>query len=280
MALGVEVPDAYNPIAAQLRQLQVVKIDDTGTCSDSVNREIAQTFPGAWLLVPLHFRAEAWGSLCVLIGSRPHRWQEEEVELAYAVASQLAIAIQQSQLYQQLHSANQELHSLALKDGLTNIANRRCFDQYLEQEWQRQSRSKAALSLILCDVDRFKAYNDIYGHQMGDDCLRQVAAAISRILKRPADLVARYGGEEFGLILPNTEINGAMHIAEEIRSQVKALAISHPNSQYITLSLGVACIIPNYKSSPATLIAAADRALYQAKEQGRDRAIAGIISLN
>jgi diguanylate cyclase (GGDEF)-like protein len=185
------------------------------------------------------------------------------------LATHLAIAIQQSELYQQVQR-------LASSDSLTQIANRRRFDEYLDQEWQRMAREGAPLSLILCDIDFFKTYNDTYGHQAGDNCLQQVAQAISFAVKRPADLVARYGGEEFAVILPHTDAQGSAQIAEKIRSQVQVLQIAHAGSQvsqYITLSLGVASTVPAYESSPAVLIAAADKSLYQAKAEGRDRVV-------
>ncbi len=173
-----------------------------------------------------------------------------------------------------LQTANDELNRLATLDSLTQVANRRRFDEYLEQEWRRLAREKAYLSLILCDIDYFKAYNDTYGHQAGDHCLREVAGAIRVSLKRPADLVARYGGEEFAVVLPNTDTTGALHIAEEIRARLKELQILHPHStvsNYVTLSLGAASLIPNHQFCSAELIKAADDALYQAKSEGRDR---------
>jgi diguanylate cyclase (GGDEF)-like protein len=219
---------------------------------------------------------ELWGLLVAQQCSEPRLWQQFEIDLVKQLATQVAIAIQQSELYQQLQTANQQLQRLASLDSLTSVANRRRFDNYLEQEWRRMAREQAPLSLILCDIDCFKAYNDTYGHLAGDDCLQQVARAISHVVKRPADLVARYGGEEFAVILPNTKTEGAIQIAEKIRSRVKALRIVHANSrfrQHVTLSLGVASTIPGDESSPTILIAAADRALYQAKAQGRDRVI-------
>ncbi len=180
--------------------------------------------------------------------------------------------LQQFQLYQQLQKANLELQCLATLDGLTHIPNRRRFDEYLEQEWRRMAREKLSLSLILCDIDFFKLYNDAYGHQAGDECLKQVATTIFRVVKRPADLVARYGGEEFAVILPNTPAAGALKVAENIRLGIRALEIVHPVSQ-VTMSLGVASTVPIPKSSEGALIAAADKALYQAKIQGRDRTV-------
>ncbi|MBW4573893.1 MAG: response regulator [Aphanothece sp. CMT-3BRIN-NPC111] len=181
------------------------------------------------------------------------------------------------QLMQQLETANLELQRIAAADGLTGVANRRCFDEYLQREWQIAEREQAPLYLILCDVDFFKAYNDTYGHLAGDECLKQVADIIRKTLKRPAALVARYGGEEFAVVLPNTEVSEAVRIAGEICSSVKASAIAHAGSnvsKFVTLSLGVASLIPSRETSKEALIELADRALYQAKQQGRDRVVA------
>ncbi|MBD1894572.1 diguanylate cyclase [Coleofasciculus sp. FACHB-129] len=215
-----------------------------------------------------------WGILCVHQCSGSRHWEPYEIKLLQQLSVGLAIAIQQSSLFKQLEEANRELQCIASLDGLTQVANRRRFDEYLAQEWRRLGREQASISLIFCDIDCFKIYNDTYGHQAGDSCLRQVAGAIRLMLKRSTDLVARYGGEEFALILPNTPSAGANYIAESIRSMVKSLEIVHvhsPVSPYVTLSLGVASIVPSLTSSPAALIAAADEALYQAKKEGRDR---------
>lgn len=181
--------------------------------------------------------------------------------------------LRELQLSRQLAQAYQELQQLASLDGLTQVANRRCFDEYLDQEWKRMVRDQTQLSLILCDVDFFKAYNDAYGHPVGDHCLQQIAKAISLAAKRPADLVARYGGEEFVVILPNAHAEGALQVAKEIRTHVKALGLVHKHSQVskqVTLSLGVASTVAGGESSPGLLIAEADKALYQAKATGRD----------
>ncbi|MBD2448202.1 PleD family two-component system response regulator [Nostoc sp. FACHB-152] len=182
--------------------------------------------------------------------------------------------IQQSQLQHKLELANEELQRLITIDALTQVASRGRFEEYLTQEWQRMAREQLPLSLILCDVDYFKSYNDTYGHRAGDRCLKKVAQAIKNTAKRPADLVARYGGEEFAVILPKTEIPGALLLADQICSAVRRLAIPHSNSQvsgYVTISAGVATDIPQPGSDFQEIIAAADRALYQAKIAGRDR---------
>jgi len=177
-------------------------------------------------------------------------------------------------LMEQLEAANRELSRLASVDSLTQLANRRCFDQFLLQEWQRLLREQAPLSLILLDIDCFKSYNDTYGHQSGDTCLKQVASLINRTIKRPADLAARYGGEEFAIILPRTSVKGAIFIAREIQVEMRAVAIAHSASSVsdlVTISCGIASIVPVPGSSSDELIARADQALYQAKLEGRDR---------
>jgi diguanylate cyclase (GGDEF)-like protein len=172
------------------------------------------------------------------------------------------------------HWAMLELQRLVGLDGLTQIANRRRFDECLQREWQRLARDQMPLALLLCDIDFFKAYNDTYGHQAGDDCLRQVAALLQEAAQRPADLAARYGGEEFAVILPNTDQQGAMRVAKAVEQEIHQRAIVHASSSIspcITLSIGAASMIPISHHSPDMLVAAADRALYQAKEAGRDR---------
>jgi two-component system, cell cycle response regulator len=173
-----------------------------------------------------------------------------------------------------LQDANQKLEKLANLDGLTNLANRRCFDHRLETEWLRLAREQQPLSLILFDVDKFKCYNDYYGHLAGDDCLVRLAQAVQQEVRRPADLVARYGGEEFVILLPNTDVEGGIKVAQSIQQAIHNLAIPHEYSHVkdiVTVSLGIASLIPRLEVEPDTLVAYADKALYQAKEQGRDR---------
>jgi diguanylate cyclase (GGDEF)-like protein len=172
-----------------------------------------------------------------------------------------------------LEQANQALHRLSYLDALTGVANRRHFNEYLDQEWRRAMRKQASLSLILLDVDHFKRLNDIAGHPYGDDCLRQVGAALAASVRRAGDLAARYGGEEFAVILPDAQPDWVMSFAEEVRQAIAALEIPHPASPYgvLTVSVGAATAVAVEQQGVSSLIAAADKALYAAKEAGRNR---------
>jgi diguanylate cyclase (GGDEF)-like protein len=187
----------------------------------------------------------------------------------------------QEDLILKLQQAQAQLQELANCDGLTGLANRRQFDKVLKQEWSRAVREATPLSLLMLDVDHFKFYNDTYGHQGGDACLQFVAQAIADEHRlRVSDLVARYGGEEFAVILPSTPIEGALVVGERMRAAVAGLELIHVRSTagaYATISMGAACIVPNRLSDPTRLIAAADEALYRAKNEGRNRVIAATI---
>jgi two-component system, chemotaxis family, response regulator WspR len=174
---------------------------------------------------------------------------------------------------QKLANANVELQKLAALDGLTGIGNRRAFDEVVQREWQRGQRTRKPLSMLLCDVDRFKLYNDEFGHQAGDLCLKKVAAVLTEQLKRPADLAARYGGEEFAIVLPETDIEGALKLAEACRARLAALELEHPSTEagVVTISIGVASVVPAPEHSATDLIEGADQALYAAKSEGRNR---------
>ncbi|MEY3870432.1 MAG: hypothetical protein RLZZ338_4326 [Cyanobacteriota bacterium] len=216
---------------------------------------------------------ELWGLLVFHQCQRIRQWQPSEIELLKQLADQVAIAIQQSELYQKVEQANQELRKLAVTDALTRIVNRRGFDEHLTEEWHRLAREEKPLSLILCDIDHFKQYNDTYGHPAGDECLFRVAGAMRCKITRPRDLVARYGGEEFVIILPNTKETAATEIVEGIREEIEGLSLPHEKSlvsDYVTLSFGIATIIPTPSTSPQFLIDKADKALYQAKAKGRN----------
>lgn len=173
-----------------------------------------------------------------------------------------------------LQQSNEMLQRTASVDGLTGIANRRYFDEFVEKEWRRAIRLSRPISLIMTDIDFFKAYNDTYGHLRGDDCLKQVAKALDDALKRPLDFVARYGGEEFVVLLPDTDSDGAAEVAKLMQENIANMKITHSGSEaydHLTISLGIATITPSRESTPDVLIDLADKALYQAKTEGRNR---------
>jgi diguanylate cyclase (GGDEF)-like protein len=222
----------------------------------------------------------------------PIYYTTEELQLLATLTSQAAAAIKVAQYYAklrdysqslerkvrertlELENAKKKLEELATIDKLTRLANRHKFDEYLEYEWQRSQREKLPLSLILCDIDYFKRYNDYYGHPTGDKCLQQVARAIQKVLKRPADLAARYGGEEFAVILGNTPGEGALEVAQQIQTALDKLAIPHPLSSasfYVTLSQGISTVVPSEGFCLEDLVNAADLGLYAAKKRGRNQ---------
>jgi diguanylate cyclase (GGDEF)-like protein len=217
---------------------------------------------------------------------------DDRVEILKLLCAQAAVSLENARLYDQLRQysyqlemkvaertaeleeANQELYRMATLDGLTLVANRRHLDAFLQAQWQQHQLTQRPLGFLLCDIDYFKPYNDYYGHQQGDDCLKQVAQLLSRAAARPRDLVARYGGEEFAIILPDTDIGGASQVAERIVLEAQRLQLPHLRSDilpYITMSAGVASLVPQADMTWDDLIAAADQALYQAKEAGRNQ---------
>jgi two-component system chemotaxis family response regulator WspR len=190
-------------------------------------------------------------------------------------------ALRASQM--RLEELNMELLQLANLDGLTGLANRRYFNERYAEEWARAARGKKNIALIMIDVDRFKVFNDNYGHLGGDDCLKQVAAAIKQMMGLPSDIVARYGGEEFIVALPDTPLEGAVSVAEKLRAAVEQLAIPHEFSNinpHVTISLGVTAGIPSPDIDPLNLMKQADQCLYQAKNAGRNRVEAAVFMLD
>ena len=167
-----------------------------------------------------------------------------------------------------------EMNKIASIDGLTQIPNRRRFDEHLEHQWKQMIRERSLICLILFDIDHFKQFNDTYGHLAGDDCLKQVAQVLEGCVQRPSDLIARYGGEEFAAILPQTTIAGAIEVAQRVQTEIANLKIFHEKSSasdYLTLSIGIAGSIPTSTQSFSKLLDEADQYLYLAKQQGRDR---------
>jgi len=168
------------------------------------------------------------------------------------------------------------LEKLSAIDGLTGIANRRRFDEYLESEWRKSLRDRSRISLAMIDIDYFKRYNDWLGHLAGDACLKQIANAIAESCRRPADLCARYGGEEFAIVLPQTDSHGAMHVATAVHSNISLLKVAHERSPIcplVTVSIGISTTLPLPQMQPSCLLQNSDKALYEAKAEGRDQTV-------
>ncbi len=249
--------------------------------------------PEDWPAVKVELRKLAAGSDTVVFSYRRRCkngrfvWVETRVRavrdresgvVGEYIASSRDISRQKS-TEEKLNAANAALVALAATDGLTGIANRRSFDEALEREWRRGQREQTALALLMIDVDHFKPFNDFYGHLVGDDCLRRLAATIKGCLHRPGDLAARFGGEEFAVLLPTTDAVGALEIAERIHDAVAALDIVHeviPLGR-ISLSIGIASDGPERYHSAKALLQTADRALYLAKHEGRNRSVIAVI---
>jgi len=204
--------------------------------------------------------------------------QYEEVRIVPSGEDEVLVIIRdisdRKRIEEELRVATERMERLSLTDSLTEVANRRRLDEYLQREWRRAMREQQPISLILFDLDYFKGYNDTYGHQRGDECLIQVARATQEVVHRPSDLVARYGGEEFAVVLANTPLEGAEKIAQRIQRAILALNLPHQSSAVsavVTASFGVSCLVPSYGSQPNRLIRQADQALYAAKQAGRNR---------
>lgn len=210
---------------------------------------------------------------------RERRQAEDAVRaLNETLAASMATVQERTTLLEEankfLGEANEDLEKLAGSDGLTGLANRRSFKERLDLEWDRALRSRQPLSLLILDVDDFKAFNDRYGHPAGDLCLKRVADVLAGLARRAPDLAARYGGEEFALLLPETPREGALLVAEEARAGIAALGIAHDRSRaapQVTVSVGVASAVPQGKGESQVLVEAADQALYRGKAAGRNR---------
>ncbi|BAC08476.1 diguanylate cyclase domain-containing protein [Thermosynechococcus vestitus] len=233
------------------------------------------------LVVPLLQGQHLWGLLIAHHCRSPRLWQREELFLLQRIAEPLTVALQQAEMYEALEQANTNLQEMVYIDSLTDIGNRRCFDELFLKEWRRCQREQKPLSLIMLDIDCFKAYNDHYGHLQGDEILKQVARILESHLQRAGDLATRFGGEEFALILPDTDQRGAIHIVEKIQGALAEANITHAKSTVgpkLTASFGIATTIPTLDHTPEMLLHLADQCLYEAKTHGRDRWVARELS--
>ncbi|NJM76257.1 MAG: diguanylate cyclase [Acaryochloridaceae cyanobacterium RU_4_10] len=263
-----------DPPALILLDVQMPGINGFETCMKLKANPVTQDIPVIFITASVDLDQKVKGLSVGAVDYITKPFQQEEVLARVKVHLELRFLTKKVQEQAiALREANQELHRLANLDGLTAVANRRRFDEYLDQEWRRSQREQNSLALILCDIDYFKNYNDYYGHQAGDVCLKRVAQAIDDCLKRPADLVTRYGGEEFAIILPNTSSEGAVHVAQLIQTTIRQLSIPHHHSlvsSFVTLSLGVSSQVPNAELDAHALVATTDKALYISKAEGRN----------
>jgi two-component system cell cycle response regulator len=241
--------------------------------SQPATAQVGDPLTPSGLRLSLFNKEKVWSSLVVQTFSAT-AWDPQIHACLTAITAQLNIAIEQSELIHQLQEANQELHRIANIDGLTQIANRRYLNHYLNREWLRLRREQQPLTLIMLDIDHFKLYNDTYGHMQGDECLKAVAQALDRTIKRPADLVARYGGEEFIVVLPNTAAAGGITLAQQMQQAVPTLSDFPSDPSFPSIchhQFGNDDCIPSAKTSWQQLIDLADPgALSKPKNQRRN----------
>jgi diguanylate cyclase (GGDEF)-like protein len=218
---------------------------------------------------PNHLSAESWFNM-PRVGRR--RYLASDASPIFDERGRLTAVVETLRDLTEEKTAQIALEQLATRDGLTGLANRRCFDNTLQAEWARAMRQHQPLSLLMVDVDNFKAYNDAHGHLGGDECLKRIATAVSSEM-RTNDLVARYGGEEFAVILPGQSLKGAACVAERIRNRVEELQVPNrlADGQLVTVSIGAATALPSPDTGASELVATADAALYRAKHMGRNR---------
>jgi diguanylate cyclase (GGDEF)-like protein len=252
-------------------------------------KNYVEAMPGtrSEVCVPVLHRGELVAILDIE-STRPRAFHDQ-LPLVQTIADQIAGAIHSARLFQQaqqanraLAEANRRLEELSRTDGLTGVANRRQFEDVYEREWRRAQRAKGPIALLMIDIDEFKKYNDHYGHQGGDDCLKKVAETLKVSLTRASDMVARYGGEEFVVVLPGSDQQQGIATAERLRQRVEALNMPHEaatsGNKKVTISVGVASYKPAEKDRGDTLLSAADQALYGAKHGGRNRTCAAVFN--
>ena len=292
-----EIPLSVNVIEQVLKQEKPIVIQNaTQDKSFAQDPYILQYQPGSIICVPVQ-RGNIQGAVYMENNLATDVFSEARIEVLSLLTAQAVVALENAELYEQLQhyshtleeqvavrtaqleELNQELKQLADTDGLTGLANRRSFDRYLQKVWHRSIRANESLAIILFDVDHFKRFNDTYGHQLGDDCLIEIANAVKAQIQRQTDMIARYGGEEFVVLLPDTDEKGALIVAEALRAAVQALHIPHSQSpvcDHVTISLGVATASSDNVNQaaelkPEQIVANADQALYQSKESGRNQ---------
>jgi diguanylate cyclase (GGDEF)-like protein len=251
----------------QANQDLALSLTTTAEHGDFIEAQLYQT--NEQLLAEVEERKRAQATLKALLEAISKRKEDLEIVVHTIMEHGDVMDTQWSQKLS-------EISKIASLDALTQIANRRRLDEHLEYQWKQMARERSPLALILCDIDHFKQFNDAYGHLAGDDCLQRVATALNQSVNRPSDLVARFGGEEFAAILPQTDLGGAIRVAQRMQQAIARLQIPHIASlvdPYVTLSIGVSCVVPVLDMPSEELIHFADRHLYLAKQQGRNQII-------
>jgi len=269
---------AGNPVIMSIFVLVIASLASSTTVSHSSLRlgPLAWSGPAMLLFaIRCFFEGGEYGySISILICLYLFTIHSYSLKHHTSISTSIALKFENLHLLDEVSKANEFLKRISMIDGLTGLANRHSFEEFMDREWRRAIREKRPMSLIMLDIDFFKAYNDNYGHLGGDDCLKKVAAILAETMKRPADLVARYGGEEFIVVMPDTDIRGAREIAEKLRIAVEVLSVPHAHSSaasVVTISLGVASLVPELGQDPSHLIKLVDAALYAAKHDGRNR---------
>jgi diguanylate cyclase (GGDEF)-like protein len=284
---GEQYADSYRK-----GRIQVINNVYDGNLSDCHIAILEQFQVKAQIILPLTQNDELWGLLCIHQCRSPREWTASEIQFLRQLAAQFTVALQHAsmltqisnqanqlaQTVQSLEAANAQLEQLNNLDALTQVANRRYFNYRFEQEWVRLQRAQKPLCLMMIDVDYFKVFNDEFGHLAGDRCLQQVAQAMQGVMQRPGDELCRYGGEEFAVILPETDEQGALYVAQKIQQAIQKLEVTAPKipgnpTSFVTVSLGVAIQIPKVDDKSSVLIDQADKALYAAKKQGRNTCV-------
>jgi diguanylate cyclase (GGDEF)-like protein len=260
-------------------QLQCNHVEDIdGEPVRKINTLLQQLQVKTCLSFPIIMQDHLWGVLLLHSCYQQREWLADEIEFLEVLSNQIAIAIHQYELNAQLTSTQKQIEATNTTDELTLIPNARRFEQVLEKEWQRLAREDLPLTVLICKIDFFDLYQETYGEDLAKSCLQQVSWAIALVCQRPADLVARYSAEEFGVILPNTDLDGALFIADQILTSIQKLKINHlqsPIDQYVSLSIGINSLVPTLTILPSDLVDSAREALGRAIEAGGNRITLG-----
>jgi diguanylate cyclase (GGDEF)-like protein len=267
----------------QTELLNIYKSDFLDFIEEKYGEFLREFILKEWQIIQKQELIESWEhehgrSLGLIIINEFQRLELEEIteKLNAEIAVRQKKELKELELKSQLELKNKELERLSFLDGLTGIANRRFFKTVFNKEWNRSIRENSHISLIMLDIDYFKNFNDTLGHLRGDDCLKQISQVLKNSLKRSTDMASRFGGEEFAIVLPNLTTVEAMKLAQQIKSSIDQQRIEHPSSvisKYVTVSMGIATIVPTMNDQSETLVSAADHALYMAKNKGRNQII-------